>query len=63
MDFKVPQELLNPLHKAVPGKFYGSGGQSKPNCLQDWANFHRSQAWQIVLIINTAHYLDNKNVD
>ena len=47
------QELWNPLSKAVPGKFHGSGGHSKRNCLQDRANFHRSRAWQIVLIINT----------
>ena len=42
------------MSKAVPGKFHGSGGNSKQNCLQDWANFHRSQAWQIILIFNTA---------
>ena len=42
------------MRKAVPVKFHGSGGQSKQNCLQDWANFHRSRAWQIVLIFNTA---------
>ena len=29
----------------VPGTFHRSGGQSKCNCLQDWANFHRSRAW------------------
>ena len=45
--------LWNPLSKAVPSKFYGSGRHSKCNCLQDWANFHRSQAWQIVPILNT----------
>ena len=53
MDFKAPWELWNPLSKAVPGKFHGSGGHSKCNCLQDQANFHRSWAWQIVHIFNT----------
>ena len=28
--------------EAVLGKFYGSGGQNKCNCLQDQANFHSS---------------------
>ena len=32
--------------KAVFDKFHGSGRQSKFNCLQDQANFHRSWAWQ-----------------
>ena len=36
-----------------PGKFHRSGGHSKCNCLQDPANFHRSQAWKIVLIFST----------
>ena len=48
VDFKAPLEqyLVN---------FTGlSGGHTKPNCLQDWANFHRSWAWQIALIFNTA---------
>ena len=53
MDFEAPQEHLNPLSQAVPGKFHGSGGQSKCNCFQDKANFYRSWAWQIVLIFNT----------
>ena len=52
VDFKAPHELWNPLSKAVPNKFHGSGAQSKCNCLQDQANSHRSQAWQIVLIFN-----------
>ena len=52
VDYKAPQELWNPLSKAVRGKFYGSGGHSKCNFLQDQANFHRSQACQIVLIFN-----------
>ena len=30
------------LSKAVPDEFHGSDGQSKRNCLQDRANFHRS---------------------
>ena len=40
------QELWS---KAAPCKFCGSGGYS----LQNQANFHRSQAWPIVLIFNT----------
>ena len=51
MDFQAPQELWNPLSKAVPGKFHGSGGHHKCNCFQDQTNFHRSRAWQIVLIL------------
>ena len=34
-------------------KFHGSGVHSKRNCLQDQANFHKSRAWQIVLVFNT----------
>ena len=49
MDFKAPLELWSPLSKAVPCKIHGSGGHSKHN----WASFHRSRAWQIVLILNT----------
>ena len=33
VDFKAPQELWNPLSKAVPGKFHRSGGHCKYNCL------------------------------
>ena len=40
-------KLWNPLSKTVPGKFHGSGGQSKPNCLKGRVNFHRSRAWQL----------------
>ena len=54
MDFKAPWELWNTLSKTIPGKFHGSGRHSKCNCLQDWADFHRSHAWQIVLIFSTA---------
>ena len=50
---KLPK-LWNPQIKAVPGKFHGSLRHSKCNCLQDRANFQRSQAWQIVLIFNIA---------
>ena len=53
MDFKASQDLWDPLSKAVPGKFHGSGGHTKHDLLQDWANFHRSRAWQIVLFFNT----------
>ena len=35
--------------------FMGLGRHSKCNCLQDRANFHKSRAWQIVPILNTAH--------
>ena len=41
--------------KAVSGQFHGSGRHSKCNGSQDRANFHRSQAWQIVLIVNTVN--------
>ena len=50
---KLPKELWNPSSKTVPGKFHSSDEHSKHNCLQDLANFHRSRAWQIVLIFNT----------
>ena len=54
VEFKAPRELWNSMSKkAVTGKFHGSGGHIKLNCLQDQANFHRSQAWQIVLIFNS----------
>ena len=33
--------------------FHESGGHSKRDYLQDRANFHRSRAWQIVIIVNT----------
>ena len=56
MDYKAPQELWNPLSKAVPGKFHGAGEHSKYNCLQDQADFHRSRARQIVLIHKAAIY-------
>ena len=32
---KLLRELWNPLSKAVPGQFHGSGRHSKCNCLQD----------------------------
>ena len=51
MDFKATQELWNPLSKAVPGKCHGSGRHREYKCLQDWAYFHRSQVWQIGLIL------------
>ena len=44
------QSCHGDLCKAVPGKLHGSGGHSKCNCLHDRINFHRSQAWHIVLI-------------
>ena len=51
--FQIKLRLLNPT---VPDKLNGSGGQSKLNCLQNWANFHRSRAWQILLIFNVELY-------
>ena len=42
VDSKAPQELWNPLSKAVPGKFHGSGRHSQCICAQDWANFQVS---------------------
>ena len=39
----APQELWNPLSKAVRGKFYSSSKHSNHDCLQNQANFHRSQ--------------------
>ena len=54
--FQSSRDLWNPLSKAVPGKFHGFGRLSKYNCLQqDRANFHRSLAWQIVLVFNTCN--------
>ena len=57
LDFKAPQELWNPLSKAIPGKFHRFDGHSKCNCFQDQANFKRTRAWQIVLIFNTVLYI------
>ena len=39
---KLPGVLWNPLSEAEPGKFNGSSGHSKCNCLQDGADFHRN---------------------
>ena len=36
--------------------FHRFGGHSEPRCLQYWTNFHRSQAWQIGWILNTASH-------
>ena len=55
MDFNASRELWNPLSEAVSGKFDGSSWHSKHNSFQDWANFHRCRARQIVLISNTAN--------
>ena len=48
----TPKQLGNPLSKAIPGKFHGSGHW--------WAQlftrpsqFHWSRAWQVILIRNT----------
>ena len=45
VDFKAPRKLWNPLSKAVPGKFHVSGRHNNCNCLQVWANYHRSQSY------------------
>ena len=47
--------FLNPMKKVVPGKFHGSGWNSKGNCLNDRANFYKSRAWKIGLIFITAN--------
>ena len=57
MDFKAPLELRNPLSKAIPGKFHGSCWHSNRSYLQDRTNFHRSRAWQIVLILITGEWI------
>ena len=57
LDFKAPREIWNPskaIH--VSGKFHGSSGHSKCNSLQNRASFHRSLAWQIVLIFTLDSY-------
>ena len=36
---------------------YRSGGHSKYICLQNEVNFHRFEAWKIVLIFKTAFIL------
>ena len=57
--FQSSRDLWNPMSQAVPGKFHGSDGHSKRNYLQDRANFHTSEAWQIVPIFNTAIVSNN----
>ena len=52
----IPCTVL--LRGFLRGKFYGSGGQSKRNCLQEQANFHRP----IVPIFNTATIYSNYNL-
>ena len=51
--FQSSPGVWNPLSKAVPGKFHGSGGHSNCNCLQDRANFHWSHRWLIFQLFNT----------
>ena len=43
------------MSKSLPSKFHGSGGHNKRNYLQHRANFHRSRAWQIIIILNTVY--------
>ena len=52
--FQSSRELWNPLSTAVSDKIYGPGGHSEYDCLQDWTNFPRSSAWQIVLTFISA---------
>ena len=47
------QSYFSPPRKTVPGLLHGSGGHNNSTCLQAWANFYRSRAWQMVLISNT----------
>ena len=49
--FQSFPEVRNPLSKAVPGKFHGSGGHSKHNCLQD------RRVWQIVSFLSQYVYI------
>ena len=56
VDDKTPRELWNPLSKAVAGEFTGSDGNGKYSCLKDRANFHRSWARQIILLL-TLHMM------
>ena len=55
--FQSPRELWNPLSEAVPGKFHGFGGDGKPNCLQDRANFQRSRAWQVIFFYTATLFM------
>ena len=55
--FQYSPGALKSLSKAVLGEFDRCGWHSKQSCLQGWANFHRSQAWQIVLVCNTSSVL------
>ena len=45
--------LWNPRSEAAPGKFHRSTGHSECNRLKDEAKFHRSHAWEIIIIFNT----------
>ena len=56
--FQSSWELWNPPSKAIPGKFLGSGGHSKRNCVHYRANFHSSRAWQIVLVLTLFRWYD-----
>ena len=44
------------LYLVNSGKFHEFGGHRKCNCLQNWANFHRSRAWQTHLFFKTVWY-------
>ena len=55
------QSSSGALKSTIPGKFHGSCRQSNANCLRDWTNFSRLQAWQIVLIVNTELRIYNKS--
>ena len=47
--FQCSWALWHSPNTAVPGKFQWSGGHSNHNC------FHRSRAWQIVLVFDTGY--------
>ena len=54
--FEIHWAWSNEIHWVIRQylvNFHRSGRRSKGNCLQDRANFHRSRAWQIVLIFHT----------
>ena len=53
VNFKTPRPLWKPQSKAVSDKFHVSGGHSKRKSLHNRVHFHRTPAWQIVLIFNT----------
>ena len=53
--FQIKLHLQSIILIQWEGRFYECGGHDKRNFLKDRANFYRSRAWQIVLIIITAN--------